>query len=230
VRIPTRIAARLRALETDLNLLASRSGGRIADGVISLVAGGAFFTISFFIDDPLFRSLLFMTSGVAIGRGVIDLAVVPDPDDYAIPYSHMPMTTVEQVRERLGYGEHALSLLAKRSRVARSLDGSIAVTSGAVTIGVFTAKPPCPTSRPDCRFKDDPLNYIVVVGGGISIIGGLVGLIAKSEAERRWDAYVKLRSRLRDQSGARRTRSLELAYPSVAPLPGGTAITWGMRF
>lgn len=234
MRIPPRIAARLRTLETDLNLLAARGGNRILDGVISLVAGGAFLTIGIVIranndedDDTglapssnLLSSLLMVTGGVALGRGVVELAVRPNPKDAALEYSHMPMISVQQVKERLSFGENALKELAYRSRVARSLDGSLTVLGGVALPLIYSVQ----RDESAGELKKDWTFWVMMVGSTISVIGGAVTLLTRSDAEKRWRAYQRMKSRLLKERDQQQPGGSEFSFqltPVVTPNAAG---------
>ena len=226
VTVTTHQATRLRALEADLNVLAARSEGRILDGSLSIAVGAAFITIGVFVDDALFRTLLVLTGGVAAARGVVELSVLPDAEKPALEFAHLPMLSSAQVLARLAYGEEALSGIARRTRVARLLDGSLTMLSGAAYVPIYALA----RHREDKRwdFGDDASDYIVAVFSGISVVAGLVTLIVKSPAERRYIAYGKLRDRLAAEEGQTSTSR----WPQIAPYANrdGAGLAAHMRF
>jgi len=209
--ISTRDATRLRALDADLHLLAARSDGRIVDGSLSLALGGAFITLGVFVHDPLFRTLLMLTGGVAASRGVITLVALPDAEAAAVQFTRMPMVSPGEVIARIAYGEEALARLAHQARRARLIDGSLTSLAGAAYIPLYTLL----RHNGDRRWKygDDPIDYVVIAFSGISLAAGVITLVVKSEAERTRDAYGRLRTRLISEEAARST----LLRPKLAP-------------
>jgi hypothetical protein len=123
-----------------------------------------------------------------VARGIVDLTIMPNAQDAAIAFAHMPMTTVPEVRDRLRYGEHELESLADRTRHARVLDASISIGVGAAFVPLYLG--------PNDWKVNDAVDYFVLIGSAISVISGLINLLTRSEAERRWAAYRELRSRL----------------------------------
>jgi hypothetical protein len=189
LQIPSRIATRLRVLDADFAYLAARGGNHIVDGVLSIVSGGLSVSLGFIIgeDDDLLRNFLLVFGGASIVRGVIDLILDPDASDVAIEYGHMPMTTLEDVNDRLRFGETELESLADMSRLSRILDASINIASGLAFIPLYLG----PND-----FEVDTFGAIVLVGAGVSVVTGIISLFTTTEAERRWDAYDELRDRL----------------------------------
>lgn len=227
VRIPSRIATRLRVLDADLNVLSSRGSNGLVDGILSILSGGLSITLGFVInDDSPIATWLFLYGGANVARGILNIALAPDPSEHAIQFSHMPMGTVGEVKARLRYGEESLESLADRSRLVRILDASINIASGAAIVPLYFSQ----------KDEGDPLvsdafDTIVLIAAGISVISGVISLLTRTEAERRWAAYEGLRDRLvrerRDQLRRRRTA------PTVGagPLPnGGGAVTVGAEF
>src|SRR5690606_38025405 len=121
IRIPSRITTRPRALDASLSALAARGGGNIVNAVLSLLTGGLSITLGALRTNPLdeMSVYLYVYGGTAALRGVLDFALTPNAQGPAITYQHMPMTTREEVRTRLEYGERALSGLAEQSLIAR---------------------------------------------------------------------------------------------------------------
>jgi hypothetical protein len=192
IRIPSRIATRLRVLDADLNALGSRGGNNIVDGVLSLLSGSLSITLGVLVDDNRMSNYLYLWGSANAARGILDLALAPDASEPAITFGHMPMGSMEEVRQRLHYGENELESLATKSRLMRILDASINIGVGVSVIPIYLA--------PNDFEVKDPLDYFVIIGSGISVISGVINLVAKSEAEKRWEAYESLRDRLKKEN------------------------------
>lgn len=217
VRIPSRTATRLRVLDADFNALASRGGNALVDGILSILTGGLSITLGIVVDDPFLSPYLYVYGGAGVARGIIDLALMPSPSDAHIAFSHMPMNTMGQVEARLAFGEEELETLADRTRLARILDASINILVGVAIVPLYLG----PND-----FEIDTFGTFVLIGAGISVISGVINLLSRSEAERRWSAYQELSERLeREEQSA----SLQLRF-GAAPLPGGGAFTLGAVF
>jgi hypothetical protein len=193
VPVSSRIATRLRVLEADLTMLARRGGSGIVDGVLSILVGGLSITMGALtndggVDRRRFAHYLYLWGAGQITRGILSFALPLRADDLAIEYQHMPMRTNDEVRDRLLFGERALERLARRARTARLLDASISTTVGILAIPIYLAPA-------DFEIRSGA-DYFVIIASGISLITGVVGLILRTEAERRWSAYQKLRERL----------------------------------
>ncbi len=65
----------------------------------------------------------------------------------------------------------------------------------------------------------------MIIGAGISVVSGVISLISRSEAERRWSGYEELLERLEEQERA----GVQLRF-GASPLPGGGAISLGGTF
>jgi len=215
VRIPSRIATRLRVLDADFAAVASRSGG-LVNGILSIVTGGLSITLGFLVDDEYLSPYLFVFGGAGVARGVIDLLLTPNTHDPYVQFSHMPMRTTQEVYAKLAFGEQELESIARRFRIARILDASI-------NIGVGLAIVPLYLGPND--FEIDAFGAFVIIGAGISVVSGVISLISRSEAERRWSGYEELLERLEAQDRA----GVQLRF-GAAPLPGGGAISLGGTF
>ena len=223
VRIPSRIATRLRVLDADFQTLSARGGGSLVDGILSIVTGGLSITLGIVVDDDFLSPYLYTYGGAGVARGIIDIALTPDPSQSAITFAHMPMGNMGEVRARLLYGEEELESLADRMRLARILDASINIAAGVAIVPIYL--------EPN-DFEIDAFGAFVMIGAGISVVSGLIGLLSASEAERRWDAYAELRARIggdddvvvETEAEAGSTEGPRLSY-GAAPLPGGGAFT-----
>jgi hypothetical protein len=199
--ISTAQASKLRTLEADLSVLADLTSGRVLDGSLSIVAGSAFVTVAVFLDDALVQALLGVTGGLAIGRGVIALSLVPDAGSSAASYQQMPMLDAGQVSARIAYGEQALTSLARRTRRARLVDGALSMTAGAAYVPTYLLLRG--RDEPDYRFGRDAADYVGLGVAAISFVAGLVSVLRKSEAEKRVAAYTRMRDELEAQAHAR---------------------------
>lgn len=219
-RIPARILTRLHALDRDLTALSLRGDTRVVDGILSLVTGGASIAFGVLYADAstgnnAMATYLYIYGAGSIARGVLQLTLTPSVGDAAIAYGHMPMTSVAEVRDRLRFGEEELESLATRSRVARILDASISMAQGLAFIPFYLGPR-------DFKLVDF-LDYFILIGAGVSIASGVVTLFTRSDAERRWAAYVDLRDSLREQREQQRQRVQVTA--AAIPLPGGAAVS-----
>jgi hypothetical protein len=162
---------------------------------------------------------LYVYGGTSAVRGILDFALTPNAVGPAITYQHMPMTTPQEVRERLAYGENALRGLAEQSLVARVIDASLNIAAGVSVIPIYLV--------PNEFEIVDPVGYFILIGAGVSIVSGIITLASTSLAEQRWSAYQELRDRLarerreeregRNAHRARREREALLFAPIASP-------------
>ena len=228
-------SAKLSALSADLQALAARGGGGVVEGVLSMVTGGLTIGLGAIIDDP-FSPYLYVLGGSTAARGLVHIALIPDASGTAVNFAHMPMTTEEEIQARLVYGESELQSLAERNLWARIVDGSLSLAAGLAVIPVYLA--------PNGFAENDVLFYFVLIGAGLSAVGGLLTLIVPSDAERRWGAYQEMRRRLdaaqtnngvddeREQSAQptqRRRDGVKVSW-SAMPHPNGAMIGISARF
>lgn len=224
-RIPARILTRIHALDRDLTALSLRGDSRVVDGILSLVTGGASIAFGVLYADAstgnnAMATYLYIYGSGSIARGLLQLTLTPSVGDAAIEYGHMPMTSVAETRDRLRFGEEELESLATRSRIARILDASISMAQGLAFIPFYLGPR---------NFKlVDFLDYFILIGAGVSIASGIVTLFTRSDAERRWAAYVDLREGLRQQRDQQR-QHLQVTAAAV-PLPGGAAFSLSAVF
>lgn len=195
VHIGTTVATRLRALDADLQILAARGGGSILDGVLMLVSTAATVTWGVLLDTsspPGTTSYaaiyLYTYAAASASRAILSFALMTNPSAPAIRYSHMPMGTMHEVRERLRYGELQLDSLAEQARIGRILDGSINLAVGLAVIPAYLG--------PNNFQVPNPADWFVIVLAGVSTIMGVVTLVTNTEAERRESAYHELRDRV----------------------------------
>jgi hypothetical protein len=198
VALPSRSLVLQRVLGSHLEALADHSGGRILDGTLELVLGGAFVGIGIFVKDELFRSLLFLTGGVSLGRGMNQLIIAPDPSEQATAFQAMPTGSMSAARARLRYGEDVLTWAARRSRSARLIDGMLTMAGAAAYVPLYWGLRR--GNEPHYRFGDDAVDYVTVVFSTVAFAAGLITTIRKSEAEQRSAAYRELKDRFRAES------------------------------
>ncbi len=217
VRIPSRIATRLRVLDADFAAVAARSGG-LVNGILSIVTGGISITLGALINDQYLSPYLYVFGGASVTRGIIDLLLTPNTQDPYVQFSHMPMGTTQEVYAKLAYGEQELEAIARRFRIARILDASINIGVGLAIVPLYLG--------PN-NFDIDAFGAFVIIGAGISVVSGVISLISRSEAERRWSTYQELLERLDEQESA--NRGVQLHW-GASPLPGGGAVSVGGTF
>lgn len=218
-RIPARILTRLHALDRDMTSLSIRPDTHVVDGILSMVTGGASIAFGALYGgsastNNAMSTYLYIYGTGSIGRGLLQLTLTPTIGDDAITYGHMPMTSVAEVRDRLAFGEMALESLANRSRTARIFDASISMATGLAFIPFYLGPR-------DFKFVDF-LDYFVLIAASVSVVSGVITLLTRSDAERRWAGYVELREGLRQQRQDERSHAR--AALSAMPLPGGAAI------
>ncbi len=194
IRIPSRITTRLRALDANLQSLSARGGGNIVNAVLSLLTGGLSITLGALRPNntDAMSIYLYVYGSTAAVRGALDFALTPNAQGAAITYQHMPMSTHEDVRERLAYGERALGGLAEQSLIARVLDASLNIAAGVAVVPIYLV--------PSNFEIVDPVGYFILIGAGVSIVSGIITLASTSIAEQRWGAYQELRERLATES------------------------------
>lgn len=225
--LPSRVATRLRVLDSSLQALAARGGSGVVDGVLSIVGGATLTGIGIWQYDEN-RSLggyLLLWGSSNVIRGVVTLALNPRPARDHIAFTAMPMATMDEVMARLTFGENALETLARRSKVVRVLDASLNMAAGIAFIPMYLA--------PNDFKIVDPFDYFILIGSGISVLSGVISLFTRSDAERRWDAYQDLRDRLVREGGDVATREPEgfrVRGAGVAPLRDGAALTLDATF
>ena len=220
VRIPSRIATRLRVLDADFNALASRGSNALVDGILSILTGGLAITLGIVVDDELLSPYLYVYGAAGVLRGIIDLTLMPNPSEAHITFTHMPMNTMAQVESRLEYGEEELESLANRTRLARILDASINILVGVAIVPLYLGPR---------NFDIDTFGTFVLIGAGISVVSGVINLLSRSDAERRWDAYEELEERLEREEQSASNDGLRLQWGAM-PLPGGGAFSVGAMF
>lgn len=220
VLVPYRIATRLLVLESDLNALAARGNTRIIDGIGAMLFGGISIAIGALANERALSSYLYVLGGVGITRGILDLALTPNAEQPALEYTHMTMHSVDEVKQRLLFGEASLERLAKRTKLVRLLDGSLSVAVGLASLPVYFG--------PQGFSINDGAAIFVIAASSISVVTGLIGLLVRSESEKRWGMYKKLRTRLQLE----RQRQLQgpQTSASVAPLSGGAMATLRVAF
>lgn len=197
LHIGTTVATRIRALDADLQILAARGGGNLLDGILLLASAGATTVWAVLLDvntppgTTSYPALyLYTYAGATVTRAILSFVFMANtnPSASAIRYTHMPMGTTAEVRERLLYGEEQLDSLADTSRIGRILDGAINLASGLAVIPVCLA----PTNFEFTNTGD----WFVLLPAGLAAVMGVIALASTTEAERRQSAYHDLRDRL----------------------------------
>jgi hypothetical protein len=198
VRIASGTATRLRALDSAFQVLAARGGGGSwVGGIVSILGGALSLTLGVVYDlqaghfGATISPYLYIYGGAGAVRGILELALMSNPSVPAITFAQMPMRSMDEVEERLEYGESQLEALAERSLVQRVLDGSISIATGLAFVPFFVSIATAPGFD-----AENILLWVGVAGAAVSAISGVITLISTSEAERRWSAYVELRDRL----------------------------------
>jgi hypothetical protein len=210
IPVSPRKAALLRVLDDDLERLAEQGGGRVLNGTLELVVGSAFVGLSFAIDDALFRSLLLLTGGISLGRGVNTLALSPDTEQAFMQFRSMSMATPADVEARLRFGDATLADLARRSRAARIVDGTLTMVGSAAYVPMYWGF--SRAEQPSYRFGDDAIDYVGLAFSAIGFASGMVTVFIKSSAERRNKAYREYK------------RELFSLRPSVGPGRAGLSL------
>lgn len=191
LRLRSSISTRLRSLDADLQILALRGGGSVVDGVLAIVMGAASITVGIVMDaegSGTMSPYLYVYGGAGIARGILNFVFLQNPSGVAVTYSHMPMTTLPEVRARLRYGESELESLASNAQTARIVDGALSIATGLAVIPIYLG--------PRNFEITEAYDYFVLIGAAISAVTGTVTLLSSTEAERRWNAYRDLRDRL----------------------------------
>ncbi len=192
---------RLRVLGADLIALRASTGGGITDGVVSTLSGGLLITLGALSDDDAVRPYFFMLGSVSLGNAIVDFAIRPDPVGAASQFTHMPSHTPALAQERILFGERALERLARQGRLARVLDGTLSIGSGAAILPLLLDS--------DGFDRSNINNYVLLFGAGISVVRGVVSIANRSPAERRWSAYQQMRDGM--MTSARPARGLQFA-------------------
>ncbi len=219
-QLPSRLATRMRIISSDLQTLGARSGNGLVDGILSFVSGGLSIGLGVWArrssSDRSLSSYLFLYGAANLARGVVDVALSPRPTNRAIRFTHMPMTNLEEAEARLRFGEDSLEFLARRARLSRILQASINIAAGLAVIPIYLG--------PNDYMITGPVDVIVMIGSGISVVTGIIGLLNRTTFERRWSAYRDMRSRLSEEP------RVHLNLPSIAPVQGGALLTSGGTF
>jgi hypothetical protein len=214
--IPSSIARRLRILSTSLDGLALRGGSNIGDGITSLVSSGvgfAFGALAKKHGDTRTAKYLFVFGSVGIAQAGLAFAR-PRATGYASRFSVMPMTTDEEVIARLEYGEDSLHHLARVHRALRFTDASLAIGASLGTLPLLLGN--------DGFDSGDEWDWVIIVSAGLSATMGIVSLIQRSDAERRWHTYCELTEDMENETSAGLT--LRGVAPYVTPNGFGSMV------
>ena len=197
LHIATSIATRLRVLDGDLQTLAMRGGGDYFGPIVQLVLGGAMVGFGVWMQlspssstASWYPGYFFVTAGGSISRAILSLVLtsVNNPTGPAIRYSHMPMASSRDVRDRLRYGESQLDSLADLARIGRILDGSISIATGLAVLPIIFGSGTFQTS--------DFFGWLLLAFSAVQVVVGVVSLATTTWAEQRQAAYHELRDRL----------------------------------
>lgn len=220
-QLPSRLATRMRIISSDLQTLGMRSRNGSVDGILSMVSGGLSIGLGVWArrssGERSLSSYLFLYGTANLARGVVSLALAPRPSSRSIRFTHMPMNSLEEAEARLRFGEETLEGLAKRAKLTRILQASINLAVGVAVIPIYLG--------PNDYRISSPIDVVVLIGSGISVVTGFIGLLNRSNYERRWNAYREMRDRLVSEESR-----VQLSLPSIAPLPGGAMVTSGGTF
>lgn len=222
IHLPSRISARLRVLDRDYMTLSARGSNGILDGILSITTGGLSIVLGAVLPDTAndFATYLYLFGVGGVAHGIVELFITPDPTDPALIFANMPMRDVDEVKARLRFGEESLERLADRSLLSRVLEGSIDIATGVAFVPFYLGPR-------DYAFSGSFLDIVVMTAALIRVISGVATLLIRSDAERRWSAYVDLRDALRRQHQEQRRVHARLG---AAPLPGGGALTLSGAF
>lgn len=209
-------ATRLRVLGANLRALGG-TGNSTLNGIVSIISGGAVAGLGAYLrlegEDPLISSYFFILGGANITRGIVELALPTGAGDDSIAFENMPQRRPEEVQSRIHFGETALASVARRNRISRMLNGSINIAAALAIVPLHLA--------PNGFRVDDFYDVFILVGSGISLVTGIVGLVTRSSAERRWLAYQSLDARLESATQA----GLRLDDLRIVPTRGGGALS-----
>jgi hypothetical protein len=172
-------------------------------------------------------SYLLLWGSVNIVRGVVTLAVTPNAARQRTEFANMPLRTMDDVSARLAFGERALESIARRAKAVRVFDASLNMAVGLAFIPIYLA--------PNDFKIVDPFDYFILIGSGISALSGLISLLTRSDAERRWEAYRELRDRLVREGGEdvaqiEPPEGFRVRGAGVAPVRAGAALTIDATF
>jgi hypothetical protein len=194
LRIGATIAARIRTLDADLQILGMR-GSDYFGPILTLLLGGGTLAFAIYADvnqppgtTSPYPIYLYTSAGGMMARGVLSLVLMSNPSQTAIRYTHMPMRTASEVRERLRFGEEQLDSIADFARIGRILDGSINLATGLAVLPIVFGIG---------NFDPGQFTGWLLLGlGAVQVVVGIISLASMTEAERRQDAYHELRGRL----------------------------------
>jgi hypothetical protein len=213
--------ALLRVLDVDLEVLSERGDNRILDGSLQVGMGSLFVGLGIVFDDELLRSIMLLTGGTSVLRGINQLTIAPNTRRSLIAYRQMPALTDAQVAEKLSFGERELNRLAARSRAARLVDGMLTMTGAAGYVPLYYGLQRLDDSH--YRFGDDPFDYVGLALSTIGFTAGLITVIRKSDAERQARAYRQLKERFVRESPREFSFVPELHFALTPRLLGARA-------
>lgn len=220
-RIPQHVTVRLRAISINLKELArhaARNDSEVVNAIFAFAVGGACVTAGVLFNEKMseYSYPFYLLGGANILRGSLILALSPDFTEPSLQYEYMPTRTIAKVKSKLIYGTQSFQSLADRSFWLRVLDSTINIGAGAAAIPLFLYRDP--------HKFDRALDYFVVTGAGVSVLAGIVGLLTRTEAEKRWSAYEEFQDKLkrdwRQRQQSENNSRLEINFVA-SPVPGG---------
>jgi hypothetical protein len=228
--VDANLQQRLRALDSTWAALANTGGPQWFSGIGGIIGGGASIAIGAILLDidttggANFIAPYLITLGATsvLRATLVDLILPPNPRPTAIRFANMPDGTQEQALERVRFGEEELEALAEYSMIVRIVDASLSIAGALAVVPAYLV--------PRDWTIVDPLEALIFIGPGLSLIFGVITLASPSGAEQRWDAYKDLRRRLEGGDTAalpRETGPTFSAGFSIDPRGGGAATLTG---
>lgn len=202
----------LRLLDQDMRYLSLQSQDNVLEAVVAFATAGIGFVTGALVPSDL-AAYLYVASGSAVARGIIELAIPTGISGDYLEFSHMPQLYPQDAQNKIAFGEHAFSGVATRSMIKRILSGSINIASGIVTVPVYLAPK-------NFRFDTPVFDYIIMITSGLSVLMGLITIFSPTEAEKRWSAY---------EESIKRQRSFSLEW-NIVPNSGGGYVGITGRF
>jgi hypothetical protein len=181
------LAERLRFLQISLGRLGAEDEARVWQGSLQLGLGAGSGVAAIFVDEPGGRAVLALGGAVAIGRGVVRLAIKSGAHQRALEFAALPAQNEELARRKLLFGEAALAQLARKERRARRVDGSLGMLGAVGLLPLYWG-----LSRhddPTYRFGDYAFDYMSLSLSVIGFAASLVQMVVGGEAEQRYRAY-----------------------------------------
>jgi hypothetical protein len=185
-----RLTAREHMLSDQLSALRDADRLRPWGGALYLGLGATAVGLGIALPTRGVDAILILLGGAAMLRGTLLLTMAPRAAPWARAYRDLPMSSAEQLRARIRYGELGLERLASAGQRLRRADAGISMTLAVAYVPVFWAV----QRRRDAsyRFGDSALDYLALTYSVLQFASSVVGLFSESEAEERWRAYQEL--------------------------------------